>query len=91
MKNPDELRREIEALGERISLLSAASLRSSASLDFNTVLQEIAESARALTGARYGGIQTRGLADSPVNAGGTLAARGRSVRSRAWQHAFPAG
>ena len=50
--------REIEALRERIAALSAAILRISASLDIDTVLQEIAESARALTGARYAVITT---------------------------------
>ena len=39
---------------ERISRLSAAILRISASLDVNTVLHEVVDSARALTGARYG-------------------------------------
>ena len=58
MKNPDELRRENEVLRDRLSRLSAAVLRASASLDLNTVLQEVVESARALTGARYGAITT---------------------------------
>ena len=58
VKKPDELRRENEALRERITRLSAAILRISASLDLNTVLQEVIESACALTGARYGGITT---------------------------------
>ena len=56
MQRPEELRREIEALRERISKLSAASLRISSSLDLNTVLREVVESARELTGARYGAI-----------------------------------
>ena len=43
---------------ERISSLSAAILRISASLDLNTVLREVVTSARALTGARYGAIAT---------------------------------
>jgi len=47
-------------LRERISQLSAATLRISASLDLDTVLKEVVESARALTGARYGGIVTSG-------------------------------
>ena len=51
-------KREIEALRARISALSAASLRISASLDLETVLKEVVESARALTGARYGAIAT---------------------------------
>ncbi len=58
MNSPDELRRENEALRDRISRLSAAVLRISASLDLDTVLHEIVESSRALTGARYGGITT---------------------------------
>ncbi len=60
MKSPDELKKENQVLRERISRLSTASLRISASLDINTVLREIVESARALTGARYGGIVTTG-------------------------------
>ena len=54
MKDHDELSREIEALRERFSQLSAAVLRVSASLDLATVLEEVAEGARALTGARCG-------------------------------------
>ena len=49
---------EVEALRERISALSTAILRISASLDLATVLQEAVDSARALTGARYGIITT---------------------------------
>ena len=41
-----------------LSSLSAAVLRISASLDVDTVLREVVESARALTGARYGVIAT---------------------------------
>ena len=58
MKSPDELQRENEALNDRISRLSAASVHISASLDLNTVLQEIVDSARALTGAGNGVIVT---------------------------------
>ena len=58
MNGPDELRRENAALRERISTLSAAILRISASLDLDTVLREVVDSARALTGARYGMITT---------------------------------
>ena len=58
MKNPDELRREIEILRDRISRLTAASLRISESLDVDTVLREIVEGARALTGADFGMITT---------------------------------
>ena len=45
------LTREIQLLRERISGLSAASVRASASLDLETVLREVAENACALTGA----------------------------------------
>ena len=58
MQSPDELRRENEALRDRISKLSAAILRISVSLDVSNVLQEAVESACALTGARYGTIIT---------------------------------
>ncbi len=58
MNESSEPRQEVEALRERISALSAAVLRISASLDVTTVLQEAADSARALTAARYGIITT---------------------------------
>ena len=48
----------MEALRDRLSRLSEASFRCSESLDVTTVLHEIVDSARALTGARYGGIFT---------------------------------
>ena len=50
----DERDLEIEALRERLSRLSEASLRINESLDLDRVLQGVLESARALTGARYG-------------------------------------
>ena len=58
MKSRKELTREVDALHERISRLSAALLRVSASLEVDTVLREVIESARALTGARCGVIAT---------------------------------
>ena len=54
MNDPGELRQENAALRERISRLNAAILRINASLDLDTVLREVVDSARALTGARYG-------------------------------------
>ena len=48
MSETDELRREIAALHQRISARCAARLRIGSSLDLDTVLDEIAESARAL-------------------------------------------
>ena len=56
---------ENEALRARISALSAASLRISASLDLETVLNEIVDSARALTGARFAAIATIDEAGAP--------------------------
>ena len=58
LKRNDEPGRDIEALRERISMLSAASLRISASLDLETVLYEVVDSARTLIKARYGAIVT---------------------------------
>ena len=49
---------EPEAPRDRASRLSAAILRVNGSLDLGTVLQEVVDSARALTGARYGIITT---------------------------------
>jgi len=60
LESRDELMQEIEVLRDRISKLSAASLRISASLDLDVVLTEIVESARVLTGARWGAITTIG-------------------------------
>ena len=54
MSSSDDLLREIAALRDRMSRLSAASLRISASLDLDTVLREIVESARVLTDAKCG-------------------------------------
>ena len=67
MTSNDDPAREIEALRERNSRLSAASLRIGSSLDLDTVLREIAESARALTGARYAAIATIDDRGKPVD------------------------
>ena len=47
---------EIEALRERLSRLAEASRRINESLDYDSVLQEVLDSATSLTGARYGAI-----------------------------------
>lgn len=52
----DALRRENESLRERLSRLSGASVRISESLDFDAALQDVVDSARALTDSRYGGM-----------------------------------
>ncbi len=58
MNDADDLRRELRAARERIAALSAAILRTSASLDLAAVLQEAVDTARALTAARYGIVTT---------------------------------
>ena len=58
MKDAGELERENEALRDRLSRLSQASLRINESLDFEGVLQEVVDSARAITDARFGGLTT---------------------------------
>ena len=67
MTERDRTAAEHEALRARLAALSAASLRISASLDLETVLTEVVESARALTGARFGGITTIDEAGAPQN------------------------
>ena len=59
MSRENELLQEIEALRERLSRLSEASLSINESLDFDTVLQKVLNSARSLTGARYGVVATK--------------------------------
>ena len=54
MKDPDEYVRDMEALRERLSRLNEANHRINESLDFDTVLQGVLDSARSLTGALYG-------------------------------------
>ncbi len=58
-ESPDGLRQQVATLEERISSLCAAVLRVNASLDLDTVLKEVVDSARTLTGARRGVITTQ--------------------------------
>ena len=50
----------MEELRDRLSRLSEASLRINESLDFDTVLQDVVDSARMLTASRYGAITVLG-------------------------------
>ena len=52
MDRPDEQDRRIRELEERLSRLSEASLRINESLDFETVLQNVLDSARDAHGRR---------------------------------------
>ena len=65
MTSQDEPGRGHETPEEREPGLTAALLRIGASLDLETVLNEVVESARALTGARYGAIATIDEAGAP--------------------------
>ena len=62
---PEGRSRREEAPPQGIALLSAALLRINSSLDLDTVLQEVVNSARSLTGARYGVITTVGVSGEP--------------------------
>ena len=65
MEHQARLAQENAALRELVSLLSEASLRINESLDFDAVLQGVLESARSLTGARYGVITLLDGAEHP--------------------------
>ena len=58
MSAEDDLRREIATLRARFAALGAASVRIGASLELETVLQEVVDSARALTDVRIAFIAT---------------------------------
>ena len=76
----DERDRRIQELEERLSRLSRASLRITENLDFNTVLQGVLDSARSLTGARYGVIALHddtGVAENFLSSGMTPDETGR--------------
>ena len=67
MQGPDGREQDNDALHERISALSAATLRISESLDLDTVLREVVAGARALTRARAGVITTIDEAGQPLD------------------------
>ena len=58
MRKSDRLRAENETLRARLASLTEAILRISEDLDLDTVLQEVTDSARSLTDARYSAIIT---------------------------------
>ena len=74
MNRESDLLRENQALRERLSRLSEASVHINESLDFNVVLQEVIDNARYLTNARYGVIASMneiGGLDSVLTSGTT--------------------
>ena len=62
MNPSDQTEPEGQAQRGRLSRMSEASLRINESLDFDVVLQEVVDSARVLTGSRYGAITVLGEA-----------------------------
>ena len=80
MAQEEERDRQMHDPGDRLTRLSEASLRINESLDFDEVLQQVVDGARALTGARYGVITTMddaGLPDDVFTSGITAEERVR--------------
>ena len=67
MNGPDDTGRTLQGARERIAALSGAILRINASLDLDTVLREVVDSARALTGARHGVIAAVDASGEPCD------------------------
>ena len=89
MADSDDTTRQGRPPHERSSALTDAILRIGASLDLDTVLREAVESARGLTGARYGVIATVGEEGAPqdfVFSGFTL---GEERELLAWPGSAP--
>ena len=77
------LRRENEALRDRLSRLSNASIRMAESLDHDSVLQGVIDGARLLTDARYGTLvafDASGGIETLITSGITPEERGRMGR-----------
>ena len=80
LEEADSLRRENEALRDRLSRLSKASLRITEYLDHDAVLQGVIDEARLLTDARYGALVAFGAPGSIetlITSGITPEERGR--------------
>ena len=65
MEEADQLRSEVHALRDRMTQLCRATLHITESLDFETVLQGVVDSARALTEATYGVLTTLDESERP--------------------------
>ena len=80
MNEDAKIRPETEALRNRLSRLSEASLRITETLDLDTILQGVIDGARSLTGARYGALlilDDAGCMQDLVTSGVTPEERGR--------------
>lgn len=78
---------ESERLRERLSILSEACLRINETLDLETVLQDVVDSARIITGSRYAGIST-------IDSGGQgleFLTSGMSPEAKTWLADMPEG
>ncbi len=85
MSNFDEPDREIAGLRERMARLSSASLRISDSLNLESVLREVVESARVLTGAANAAITTV----DQLAPGGDFISSGLTPEERRQLHGLP--
>ena len=65
MEEAEQLRSEVHALRDRMTQLCRATLHITESLDFETVLQGVVDSARALTEATYGVLTTLDESERP--------------------------
>ena len=83
-ESPDQSRQTGDTPGNPLSTLCAALLRVSASLDLETVLREIIDSARDLTGARFGLIVTVDAAGQPQDFVGSGLAPDQQAELAAW-------
>ena len=91
MNQPDERDRRIRELEERLARLNEAGLRITQNLDFNSVLQGVLDSARSLTGARYGVIvlhDASGDAEDFLSSGMTADESARLWQIPGWQEHF---
>ena len=91
MTQQDMRDQEIQALRDRFSRLSEASLRITEDLDFNSVLQGALDSARSLTGARYGVIalhNNEGVAEDFLSSGMTAEESNRLWNIPGWPKHF---
>ena len=67
MNRAEQPEPEGQTARDRLSLMSEASLRINESLDLDTVLQEVVDCARILTGSRYGAITVLGETEQQPN------------------------
>ena len=82
MTGPDARDRQIEALQDRLSKLCEASRRINESLDLDTVLQGVLDSARLLTSADYAVINT--MDESGVFEAFVVSGMAREMSQRLW-------